>query len=65
MDWKLKKNALPQGSSRNYLDSLHNKYATPDEVLDDAEQIQAVLDAIECLRSFQKALENNDLLCEF
>ena len=65
MDWKIKNNALPQGSSRNYLEALNNKHATPDEVLDDAEQIKAVLDAVECLRSFQESLVQNDLLCEF
>ena len=65
IDWKFKKDAKPQGSSDGFYYDIHNGYIRPEEVLDNAEQIKEILEALDLLDSFEEALEANDLLIEF
>lgn len=58
MEWKFKKDVPKQGSSDGFwYDIAEGGYIKPGEVLDDEEQLKKVNEAVELLRSFERALE--------
>ena len=66
MDWKFKKNAKAQGSSDGFwYDITLGGYINLEEVLSDKEQINKLNKALEIVKSFEEALENNGLIEEF
>ena len=66
MNWKFKKEPEKQGSSSGFwYDLTDGGYIKPEEILEDAEQLEKLEDAIEIVRSFEVALEKNELLNEF
>ena len=66
MDWKLNKDAEPQGSSDGFwYDVTCGGYIDLPKLIADPEQLKKALDAIVLIESLQTALENNELLNEF
>lgn len=66
MDWKFKEDAEPVGGSDGFwYDLTLGGYIKPKEVLSDEGQIAELEKAIAIVRSFENALESNDLLNEF
>lgn len=66
IDWKFKENAEPQGSSDGFwYDITDGGYIDPEELLAENEQLVKLEDALEIVRSFEKALKDNELLNEF
>ena len=66
MDWKIRKDAKPQGSSEGFwYDITDGGYIKLEEVLMDKEQIKAVNDAVDLLQSLEETLESEELLNEF
>ena len=66
MKWKFKQGIAPQGSSDGFwYDIGDGGYINPQEILDDTQQIQAVIDAVALLHDFEQAMEDAGLLNEF
>lgn len=66
MDWKLKVDAEPQGSSNGFwYDLAVGGYIDLDVVLDDEDQISRVEEALELLRSLEVALRDANILEEY
>ena len=66
MNWKFKKDAEPQGSSSGFwYDITMGGYVRPESVLEDKKQLEELNNAINLVRSFESALEDEDLLIEF
>ncbi len=66
MDWKFKEELEPQGSSDGFwYDITVGGYIKPEELLEDEDQLKKLNEAIEIVRSFERALEDNELLNGF
>lgn len=66
MDWKLKLDAEPQGSSNGFwYDLTDGGYIHLEQLIEDSEQLQKARDAVLLLHSLEVALANNELLNEF
>lgn len=66
INWKFKENAEPQGSSNGFwYDLTDGVYIDLESVLEDPKQILELQQAIDLLRNFEKALEENGLLNDF
>ena len=66
MEWKFKKDAESQGSSDGFwYDLTGGGYITPEDILEDSIQLSKLERAIGVVRSFENALERNDLINEF
>jgi hypothetical protein len=66
MEWKFKENAKPQGGSDGFwYDITNGGYIDPSEILEDKQQIDELLKAVELVKSFEDAMTENELLNEF
>ena len=66
IDWKIKKDAEPQGSSNGFwYDLTVGGYIKPEEILEDKNQLEKLEDALVLVRSFEDALKRTELLNEF
>ena len=66
MDWKIKNDVEMQGSSNGFwYDLVDGGYVKPEEVLDDLEQLNKLEDAIKLVHSFERMLDENNLINEF
>lgn len=66
MEWKFKKNAEPQGSSDGFwYDITWGGYIKPEELLEDPTQLKQLQEAIKLVKSFEKALQDAELINEF
>lgn len=64
--WEFKKNIESQGSSDGFwYDITYGGYIRPEELLENEHQLKQLNDALEVIRSFEEALEENELLNEF
>ena len=63
--WKFKKNAKPQGSSDGFWYDITGGYIKPEKILADKTQIEQIESAIELLKSFREAMEEENLIIEF
>lgn len=66
IEWELDKDAEPQGSSNGFwYDLTMGGYVDPKKVLTNASQLEELERAIKTVRSFEEAMEANELLIEF
>jgi len=66
MTWKFKKNAKPQGSSDGFwYDLTDGGYIYPSKVLEDKSQLEELMKAIELVKSFEEAMNDDELINEF
>ena len=66
IDWKFKENAELQGSADGFwYDITDGGYIEPDLLLDNKWQIAKVKEAVEILKDFEQAMDDNDLLVEY
>ena len=66
IEWQFKDGAPMQGSSNGFwYDVTYGGYIKPAAVLSDAAELTIIRDAIETVRSFERALEAAELLNEF
>ena len=66
MEWKFKVGAEQQGTSAGFwYDITDGGYIKPDDVLLDKVAVARVQEAVEILKSFEEALEENGLLNGF
>ena len=66
INWKFKNDAEPQGSSSGFwYDLIDGGYIRPEELLKDEKQLKELENAIEIVKSFEQALEDNELLIEY
>jgi len=66
INWEFKEDAEQQGGSDGFwYDITDGGYIRPEELLKNEEQIKKINEAIDIVMSFEKALEDNDLILEF
>ena len=66
MDWKFKKNAEPQGSSSGFwYDITSGGYIRPEELIEDAGQLEKLKAALRLVRDFELSMEKAELIIEF
>ena len=64
--WKFKEGAEPQGGSDGFwYDMTQGGYIRPEELLEDSEQLEKLNKALSTVISFERALEEAELLNEF
>ena len=65
INWEFKENAEPQGNSDGFWYGINEGYINPEEVLEDESQLKTLENALAVVKSFETALEENNLLGEF
>jgi len=66
MEWKLKENVEPQGSSDGFhYDLFNGGRIRPKEILADEKQLVELSKAISLINSFESMMEENELINEF
>jgi len=65
IEWKFKEDAEPQGGSDGFWYDIHNGYISPEKVLANPEQLEVLKQALDTISSFERALEEAELVIEF